>query len=130
MLQCQNYILADQVSTFQPAAKKASVEVAQAKLSAAMWHGKVDKKEVHLAKAKAGVDLVHSAIQMGISGMIVRTQKQMIMQTRQHNLALCKPRRNQNPYTQPAWHWKMETDAQGNTIRRDTLEDYTKSMTF
>ena len=27
MLQCQNYILADQVSTFQSVAKKASVEV-------------------------------------------------------------------------------------------------------
>ena len=61
MLQCQNYILADQVSTFQSVAKKASLEVAQAKLSAAMRHGKVNKKKVHLAKAKAGVDSVPSA---------------------------------------------------------------------
>ena len=56
MLQCQNYILADQVSTFQSVAKKASVEDAQAKLSAAMWHGKVNKKKVHLVIPKAGVD--------------------------------------------------------------------------
>ena len=62
--------------------------------------------------------------------MIVGTQKQMIMQTREHNLALCKPSWNQNPYAQPAWHWKMETDAWGNTIRKGTLEDYTKLMTF
>ena len=61
MLQCQNYILADQVSTFQSVVKKASLEVAQVKLSAAMRHGKVNKKKVHLAKAKAGVDSVPSA---------------------------------------------------------------------
>ena len=56
MLQCQNYILADQVSTFQSVAKKASLEVAQAKLSAAMWHVKVTKKKVHLATAKVETD--------------------------------------------------------------------------
>lgn len=61
MLKSQIYILADQVSTFQSVAKKASLEVAQAKLSAAMWHGKVTKKKVHLAKAQAGADLVPSA---------------------------------------------------------------------
>ena len=54
MLQCQNYILADQVSTFQYIAEKTAVKVAQAKYR--KWRGKGNKKRIHLAIAKAGVD--------------------------------------------------------------------------
>ena len=50
MLQCQNYILADQVSTFQSVAQKVVVKIAQAKYE--NCYVKVNKKKVHLATAK------------------------------------------------------------------------------
>ena len=54
MLQCQNYILADQVSAFQSVAQKAVVKIAQAKYE--KCYGKVNKKKVHLATAKVETD--------------------------------------------------------------------------
>ena len=54
MLQCQNYMLADQVSTLKSVAKKVAVKFAQAK-----YHkcpSKVNKKKVHLSIAKVEVE--------------------------------------------------------------------------
>ena len=49
MLQCQSYILADQVSTFQTVARKATVKFADVKQQKQC-------KKVHLVTAKAGRD--------------------------------------------------------------------------
>ena len=54
VLQCQNYILADQVSTFQSVAQKAVVKITQAKYGKCC--DKVNEKKVHLATAKVETD--------------------------------------------------------------------------
>ena len=57
MLQCQSYILADQVSTFQSVGRKAAVKVAEVKQQKQCFrYQQMNKKKVHLATAKAGRD--------------------------------------------------------------------------